>query len=56
MNDSPISMAKIAEEILLAAGRPKEAYDRFAILANQGSNRLLTFRAIANKLYSPPGV
>jgi hypothetical protein len=48
-NDSPVGMAKIVEEMLLAAGRREEAYARYAILANQGSNRLLTFRAIADK-------
>ncbi|MDA2931106.1 hypothetical protein MYX84_14365 [Acidobacteria bacterium AH-259-O06] len=49
LNDSPVAMAKLAEEILLANGRWQDAYTCYAIQANQGTNRLATFRAIAKK-------
>lgn len=49
LNDSPIAIAQTCEEILLRAGRMDEAYRRFAILSNQRSSRLNTFRAIAGK-------
>ncbi len=44
-----IRVACLCEEILLAAGRIEEAYDRYAIMANQATTRLATFRTIARK-------
>ena len=49
LDDSRIPLACTCEDILLAAGRADEAYERFAIRANLGTNRLATFRAIAKK-------
>lgn len=37
------------EEILLAAGRREEAYERYALTANQANTGLATFRQIAKK-------
>lgn len=37
------------EEILLAAGRREEAYERYALTANQANTGLATFRQIARK-------
>jgi len=42
-------LAEFAEELLLKAGRRGEAYDRYAIEANQANSRLATYRAIAKK-------
>ncbi len=49
LNDSPAAIARTCEEILLAAGRPDEAYDRFALKANQAGTHLATCRAIIKK-------
>ncbi|MBI4409076.1 MAG: hypothetical protein HY561_05180 [Gemmatimonadetes bacterium] len=48
-NDGPGRMARLCEEILLAAGRANEAYRDYAIEANWGMSRLATFRVIARK-------
>lgn len=44
---APIAAA--CERILLAAGRTEEAYQDWALAANQGGTNLATFRAIADK-------
>lgn|GEM_PF-2354480 len=44
---APIAAA--CEGILLAAGRTEEAYQDWALAANQGGTNLATFRAIAHK-------
>ncbi|MCG3144719.1 MAG: hypothetical protein HONDAALG_02172 [Gammaproteobacteria bacterium] len=49
LNDSPIAIARTCEDILLSAGLADEAYERYAIAANQGATFLATFRAIAKK-------
>jgi hypothetical protein len=49
LNDSPIAIARVCEEILLSSGLVDEAYRRYAIEANQGTSNLSTFRAIAKK-------
>jgi hypothetical protein len=49
LNDSPIAIASACEEILLSSGMAEEAYNRYAIEANQKSTYLATFRAIAKK-------
>jgi hypothetical protein len=48
--DAPLTaLAAFAEDALLKAGRRAEAYQRYAIDANQANSRLTTFRAIAKK-------
>lgn len=42
-------LARFAEEVLLAAGRRTEAYERYALEANRGTTYLATFRLIAGK-------
>lgn len=49
INDSPIAIARACEEILLSSGLAEEAYDRYAIEANQGTTYVATYRAIAKK-------
>jgi tetratricopeptide (TPR) repeat protein len=49
LNDSPAAMARTCEEVLLAAGRPDEAYRCYASLANRAGSNLATFRAIKKK-------
>ena len=49
LNDSPVPIAQAGEEILLASGMVEEAYNRYAIMANQKTTYLATFRAIAKK-------
>jgi hypothetical protein len=48
-NDRPLAVARVCEEILLAAGRPEEAYDRYALEASRGTSYLATYRALARK-------
>lgn len=43
------SIACFAEEALLKAGRRAEAFDQYALLANQANSNLSTFRALAKK-------
>ncbi len=43
------TIARFAEAELLKAGRHAEAFDRFALLANQANSNLSTFRALAKK-------
>lgn len=49
MNEGPIEIAQVCEEILLSSGMAEEAYNRYAIDANQKTTYLATFRAIAKK-------
>jgi hypothetical protein len=49
LNDSPAAVARACEKILLAAGRLDEAYERFALEANQAGTNLATCRAIMKK-------
>ena len=46
---SESSIARFAEEELLKAGRRAEAFDQYALLANQANSNLSTFRALAKK-------
>lgn len=48
-NTSLETIARFAEEQLLKAGRRAEAFDRYALLANQSNSNLSTFRALAKK-------
>lgn len=43
------TIACFAEELLLKADRRAEAFDQYALLANQANSNLSTFRAIAKK-------
>lgn len=43
------TIARFAEAELLQAGRRAEAFDHFALLANQANSNLSTFRALAKK-------
>jgi tetratricopeptide (TPR) repeat protein len=49
LNDSAQEMAGTCEAILLSAGRAEEAYQRYALLANQRSTGLATFQTLAKK-------
>jgi len=49
LNDSPVAIARVCEEILLASGRVEEAYRRYALEASQGTSYLATYRALAGK-------
>ena len=43
------TIAGFAEDALLKAGRRAEAFDQYALLANQANSNLSTFRALAKK-------
>jgi hypothetical protein len=43
------AIARFAEDALLTAGRRAEAFDQYALLANQANSNLSTFRALAKK-------
>ena len=49
LNDPGWQIAQACEAILLSSGSLDEAYDRYAVEANQGTTNLATFRAIAKK-------
>lgn len=49
LNNNPECIALVCEEILLSSGMTDEAYQRYAIAANQGTTYLSTFRAICKK-------
>lgn len=46
---SEVAIAVFAEEELLKVGRRDEAFDRYALLANQANTKLATYRALAKK-------
>jgi hypothetical protein len=48
-NDNPAQIAIACEEVLLSMGRAGEAYQRYAIAANQAASNLATYRAILRK-------
>lgn len=43
------AVARFAEDLLLEAGRRAEAFDRYALVANQANSHLSTFKALAKK-------
>jgi hypothetical protein len=49
LNDPVSVIAGACEEILLSSGLSDEAYNRYALAANQGTTYLATFRAIVKK-------
>ena len=48
-NDDPGAIARVCEEIMLSMGQAEEAYERYAIAANQSTSYLATYRAIVRK-------
>jgi tetratricopeptide (TPR) repeat protein len=46
---SETSIARFAEEELLKAGRRAEAFNQYALLANQANTHIATYRALAKK-------
>ena len=49
LNDPVTVIARTCEEILLSSGLSEEAYNRYALAANQSTTYLATFRAIVKK-------
>ncbi len=49
LNEPDSHISELCEEILLSSGLADEAYQRYAIAANQATTHLATFRAIAKK-------
>jgi hypothetical protein len=49
LNESPIDIARVCEEILLSSGMVDEAYRCYGLLANQAGTYLAWFRAVARK-------
>lgn len=49
LNDGYTRIAAVCETILIDAGRPEEAYRRFALAATTGTTHLARFRALAKK-------
>lgn len=54
LNDPGWQIAQACEGILLSSGLADEAYQRYAIEANQSTTNLATFRSIAKKYPSKP--
>ena len=55
--NTPISaVAKVCEDILLASGLHEEAYNRYALDANQGTTHLATFRKLVKKYPHKPAI
>ena len=50
LNDGPNAVARVCEELLLSMGQAEEAYQRYAIAANQSTSYLATYRAIVRKI------
>lgn len=49
INDSPVAIARVCEDLLLAAGLVDEAYQRYGLDANQARTYVAWFRAVAKK-------
>jgi hypothetical protein len=49
LNDNPIVIDQVCEEILLSSGLYEEAYQQYGLTANQGGTNLATFRNIVKK-------
>lgn len=54
LNDPGWQIAQACEDVLLSSGLADEAYQRYAIEANQSTTNLATFRAIAKKYPRQP--
>jgi hypothetical protein len=49
LNDSPVAIARVCEEILLSTGQRDEAYQRYALIANQRGTYTAWLRAVLKK-------
>jgi hypothetical protein len=49
LNDSPVAIARVCEDILLSTGRRDEAYRRYGLIANQAATYAAWFRAVRKK-------
>jgi tetratricopeptide (TPR) repeat protein len=49
INTSEGSLARFAEDLLLKAGRRDQAFDQYALRANQANTHIATFRVLAKK-------
>ncbi len=49
LNDSPVAIARVCEDILLSTGQRDEAYQRFGLIANQAATYAAWFRAVLRK-------
>lgn len=49
INDNPVAIARACEEILLSSGLADDAYQRYALLANQAGTYVAWFRAVQRK-------
>ena len=47
LNDNPIAIDQVCEEILLSSGLCEEAYQQYGLTVNWGGTNLATFRNIA---------
>lgn len=49
LNDSPLAIARVCEEVLLSSGLVDDAYRRYGLQANHAHTYLAWFRAVAKK-------
>jgi hypothetical protein len=56
LNSPRVDIARTCEEILLSMGLAEEAYQRYAVEANETTTNLATFRAIAKKYSQKPAI
>ncbi len=49
LNENPVAIARVCEEILLSSGLQDEAYTRYGLTANQAGTYVAWFRAVARK-------
>lgn len=49
LNESPVAIARVCEEVLLSSGMVEEAYRRYGLRANRAGTYLAWFRAVQRK-------
>lgn len=49
LNDSPVAVARVCEDILLSTGQRDEAYRRYGLIANRAGTYAAWFRAVRKK-------
>ena len=49
MNTDPVALARFAEDALLSVNRRSDAFDKYALLANQAQSHIGTYRALIKK-------
>jgi hypothetical protein len=49
MNTDPLALARFAEDALLSVNRRQEAFNTYALLANQAQSHIGSYRALAKK-------